>query len=126
MWACHRKLGNLSNIANKRCKALQSGTCITIGLTSLRFVQAFCWLCGHATGYTHTWTEIAQHSCGRYKEEADKKIDQAQRNNKRYQHYCLRWWVPLSPINQNRMSPALGAGRPMLCSCVPSQHNAAQ
>lgn len=54
-------------------------------------VQAFCWLCGHATGYMHTWSEIANHSCGRYKEEADKRIDQAQRNNKRYQHYCLRW-----------------------------------
>ena len=53
--------------------------------------QAFCWLCGHATGYMHTWSEIADHSCGRYKEEADKRIGQAQRNNKRYQHYCLRW-----------------------------------
>ncbi|CAK0772066.1 hypothetical protein CVIRNUC_003925 [Coccomyxa viridis] len=53
--------------------------------------QAFCWLCGHATGYQHTWSEIDNHSCGRYKEEADKRIDQAQRNNQRYQHYCLRW-----------------------------------
>ena len=57
--------------------------------------QAFCWLCGHATGYMHTWSEIADHSCGRYKEEADKRIGQAQRNNKRYQHYCLRWWGAL-------------------------------
>lgn len=56
-------------------------------------MQGFCWLCGHATGYSHTWSEIANHSCGRYKEEADKRIDQAQRNNKRYQHYCLRWCV---------------------------------
>ena len=60
-------------------------------------LQGFCWLCGHATGYSHTWTEIANHSCGRYKEEADKRIDQAQRNNKRYQHYCLRWWGALGP-----------------------------
>ena len=56
-------------------------------------VQAFCWLCGHATGYQHTWSEIDNHSCGRYREEADKRIDQAQRNNQRYQHYCLRWCV---------------------------------
>ena len=60
-------------------------------------LQAFCWLCGHATGYQHTWSEIADHSCGRYKEEADKRIGEAQRSNKRYQHYCLRWWVHLTP-----------------------------
>ena len=61
--------------------------------------QGFCWLCGHATGYSHTWSEIANHSCGRYKEEADKRIDQAQRNNKRYQHYCLRWCAALGPMH---------------------------
>ena len=61
--------------------------------------QAFCWLCGHATGYQHTWSEIDNHSCGRYKEEADKRIDQAQRNNQRYQHYCLRWCaIPLYTV----------------------------
>ena len=61
-----------------------------VDITALA-AQAFCWLCGHATGYQHTWSEIDNHSCGRYKEEADKRIDQAQRNNQRYQHYCLRW-----------------------------------
>jgi hypothetical protein len=58
-------------------------------------------LCGHATGYQHTWSEIADHSCGRYKEEADKRIDKAQRSNKRYQHYCLRWWVHPAPVTSH-------------------------
>ena len=65
-----------------------------VDITALA-AQAFCWLCGHATGYQHTWSEIDNHSCGRYKEEADKRIDQAQRNSQRYQHYCLRWCVIL-------------------------------
>ena len=68
--------------------------------------QAFCWLCGHATGYQHTWSEIADHSCGRYKEEADKRIDEAQRSNKRYQHYCLRWWVLLTPVTSGKLVAA--------------------
>ncbi|CAL8462233.1 g1764 [Coccomyxa elongata] len=53
--------------------------------------QAFCWLCGAATGTSHTWTEISGHSCGRYKDEADRRIDEAQRNVKRYMHYYTRW-----------------------------------
>ncbi len=32
--------------------------------------QAFCWLCGSATGRAHTWKQIEGHSCGRYREEA--------------------------------------------------------
>ena len=99
VWACHRDLGTSATSLEtdaRRCSLFWQMD--HDWPHSLHFVQAFCWLCGHATGYTHTWTEIAQHSCGRYKEEADKKIDQAQRNNKRYQHYCLRWWVCLSPV----------------------------
>lgn len=42
-------------------------------------VQAFCWLCGASTGRSHTWETISGHSCGRYKEDADKKINEAQR-----------------------------------------------
>ncbi len=49
---------------------LDSGTC---------GVQSFCWLCGESTGREHTWTQISNHSCGRYKEELDRKIDEAQR-----------------------------------------------
>ena len=55
------------------------------------YAQAFCWLCGAATGYTHTWTEISGHSCGRYREEADRRVTAAQRNVKRYMHYHTRW-----------------------------------
>lgn len=58
-------------------------------------MQPFCWLCGAATGTSHTWTEISGHSCGRYKEEADRKIDEAQRNVKRYMHYYSRWYCTL-------------------------------
>ncbi|PNH11262.1 putative E3 ubiquitin-protein ligase [Tetrabaena socialis] len=29
--------------------------------------QAFCWLCGAATGTAHTWQKIEGHSCGRWK-----------------------------------------------------------
>lgn len=32
--------------------------------------QAFCWLCGAATGREHTWSQIAGHSCGRWRDEA--------------------------------------------------------
>eukprot|EP00884_Botryococcus_braunii_P004214 jgi/Botrbrau1/13794/Bobra.0056s0044.1 len=53
--------------------------------------QSFCWLCGEGTGREHTWTQISNHSCGRYKEELDRKIDEAQRNVKRYNHYHSRW-----------------------------------
>ena len=82
--------------------------------------QAFCWLCGHATGYQHTWSEIDNHSCGRYREEADKRIDQAQRNNKRYQHYCLRWCVCSTAADSNvsillaAVKAAVGAESPAL------------
>ncbi|XP_078436895.1 putative E3 ubiquitin-protein ligase ARI1 isoform X2 [Wolffia australiana] len=46
--------------------------------------QAFCWLCGAATGYEHTWSNIAGHSCGRYK---DQKTEMAKRELHRYMHY---------------------------------------
>lgn len=53
--------------------------------------QHFCWLCGAATGLSHTWTSIAAHTCGRYKEEADQRIADAARDLKRYHHYLGRW-----------------------------------
>ena len=46
--------------------------------------QAFCWLCGEGTGREHTWTSISGHSCGRYNEETSQRVDEAQRNVKRY------------------------------------------
>ena len=47
-------------------------------------MQAFCWLCGESTGREHTWSSISGHSCGRYSEETSARIDEAQRNVKRY------------------------------------------
>ncbi|GFP85434.1 probable E3 ubiquitin-protein ligase ari2 [Phtheirospermum japonicum] len=53
--------------------------------------QAFCWLCGGATGRDHTWTTIAGHSCGRYKEDSGKKAERAKRDLYRYMHYHNRY-----------------------------------
>ncbi|KAI4295569.1 hypothetical protein L6164_035603 [Bauhinia variegata] len=53
--------------------------------------QAFCWHCGGATGREHTWTSIANHSCGRYKEDQEKKSERAKRDLYRYMHYHNRY-----------------------------------
>ncbi|KAF5814359.1 putative transcription factor C2H2 family [Helianthus annuus] len=53
--------------------------------------QAFCWLCGGATGRDHTWSSIAGHSCGRYKEDREKKSERAKRDLYRYMHYHNRY-----------------------------------
>lgn len=52
--------------------------------------QAFCWLCGGATGRDHTWSSIAGHSCGRYKEQ-EKSAERAKRDLYRYMHYHNRY-----------------------------------
>ena len=43
------------------------------------WLQHFCWLCGGATGLSHTWTSITGHTCGRFKEETDARIADASR-----------------------------------------------
>jgi len=48
-------------------------------LVVCRCSQAFCWLCGKATGRAHTWSNIEGHSCGAYKEEMESKATAAQR-----------------------------------------------
>ncbi|XP_023513187.1 probable E3 ubiquitin-protein ligase ARI2 [Cucurbita pepo subsp. pepo] len=53
--------------------------------------QAFCWLCGGATGREHTWSSISGHSCGRYKEESEQKAERAKRDLYRYMHYHNRY-----------------------------------
>ncbi|KAL8027722.1 hypothetical protein ABFS82_14G111400 [Erythranthe guttata] len=53
--------------------------------------QPFCWLCGGATGRDHTWSSIANHSCGRYKEDSAKKSERAKRELYRYMHYHNRY-----------------------------------
>lgn len=49
--------------------------------------QHFCWLCGGATGVSHTWTTIDGHSCGKFKEEKVRQMERAKRDLKRYTHY---------------------------------------
>lgn len=53
--------------------------------------QAFCWLCGGATGKDHTWSRISGHSCGRYKEDREKNTERAKRDLYRYMHYHNRY-----------------------------------
>ncbi|KAH7524041.1 hypothetical protein FEM48_Zijuj06G0076200 [Ziziphus jujuba var. spinosa] len=55
--------------------------------------QTFCWLCGGATGSDHTWTSIAGHSCGRFKDDEKVKVDRAKRETYlvRYLHYYNRY-----------------------------------
>ncbi|XP_047315802.1 probable E3 ubiquitin-protein ligase ARI2 [Impatiens glandulifera] len=53
--------------------------------------QAFCWLCGGATGRDHTWSQISGHSCGRYKEDEQKKSERAKEELHRYIHYHSRY-----------------------------------
>eukprot|EP00775_Hariotina_reticulata_P013428 gene13428-13556_t len=62
----------------------------------------FCWLCGCATGMRHTWTQIDNHSCGRYKEEADAKANEALRNHKRYMHYFERFKQHLDSLTKEK------------------------
>lgn len=49
--------------------------------------QSFCWICGEATGKSHSWSRIEGHSCGRYKEDATKKAERAKKELYRYMHY---------------------------------------
>ncbi|KAH8497694.1 hypothetical protein H0E87_017322 [Populus deltoides] len=53
--------------------------------------QSFCWVCGGATGRDHTWSRIAGHSCGRYKEDREKQTERAKRDLYRYMHYHNRF-----------------------------------
>ena len=55
--------------------------------------QAFCWLCGQATGRDHTWTNIAGHSCGRYKEDTATRQQQAEKDLKRCACVRVVGWV---------------------------------
>ncbi|XP_044508823.1 probable E3 ubiquitin-protein ligase ARI2 isoform X2 [Mangifera indica] len=53
--------------------------------------QAFCWLCGGATGRDHTSSRIAGHSCGHYKEDKANKTEWATGDLYRYMHYHNRY-----------------------------------
>lgn len=60
--------------------------------------QAFCWLCGVATGREHNWTSIEGHSCGRYKEDREREAARAERDLKRYIHYHSRWQAHMESL----------------------------
>lgn len=49
------------------------------------------WLCGGATGAAHTWTSIDNHSCNRFEQEEKRKVDDAKRQVRRYEHYYPRF-----------------------------------
>ncbi|XP_051147153.1 probable E3 ubiquitin-protein ligase ARI2 isoform X4 [Andrographis paniculata] len=66
--------------------------------------QAFCWLCGGATGRDHTWSHITNHSCGRYKEDSEQKAERAKRDLYRYMHYHSRYKAHTDSFKQeNRL-----------------------
>lgn len=60
--------------------------------------QAFCWLCGVATGREHNWHSIEGHSCGRYKKDREKEAARAERDLKRYIHYHSRWQAHMDSL----------------------------
>ncbi|CAN6291740.1 unnamed protein product [Urochloa humidicola] len=70
--------------------------------------QHFCWLCGGATGVAHTWTSISGHSCNRF-EEVEKKVDNAKRQLRRYEHYYKRFQNhgDSSKTEREKLGPAI-------------------
>ncbi|RLN20021.1 hypothetical protein C2845_PM02G07220 [Panicum miliaceum] len=67
---------------------IKDGGC---NLVTCKCGQHLCWLCGGATGLSHTWTSIANHSCNRFEAEEKKKVDDAKRQVRRYEHYYNRF-----------------------------------
>lgn len=68
--------------------------------------QPFCWLCGQGTGMQHTWTSIANHSCGRFKDELDARMSEAARNHKRYMFYFERFKNHADSIKKEKANRA--------------------
>lgn len=62
--------------------------------------QAFCWLCGGATGTEHTWTRIVGHSCNVFKDAQIKKSELAKKNHYRFVHYHDRYKAHMDSLNQ--------------------------
>ncbi|CAN6301707.1 unnamed protein product [Urochloa humidicola] len=62
--------------------------------------QAFCWLCGGATGRDHTWSSISGHSCGRFTDDQTTKTEQARRDLYRYMHYHNRYKAHTDSLKQ--------------------------
>ncbi|XP_058069161.1 probable E3 ubiquitin-protein ligase ARI2 [Magnolia sinica] len=66
----------------------KNGGCNLVVCTCL---QSFCWLCGAATGISHTWTTIDNHSCVRFGEDITEKAECAKRDLHRYTHCYNRF-----------------------------------
>jgi len=72
--------------------------------------QSFCWLCGQATGRTHTWNGISGHACGRYQEEAKGVVDAALASLNRWNHYSTRYEGHMMSLRQdNKVAKVLEA-----------------
>ena len=62
--------------------------------------SSYSWLCGGATGRSHTYQEIDGHSCGRYDDEKLKHIERAKRDLHRYTHYHNRYESHASSLKE--------------------------
>ncbi|KAF3665082.1 putative E3 ubiquitin-protein ligase ARI2 [Capsicum annuum] len=62
-------------------------------LVRCRCGQPFCWLCGGATGFEHTWSSIQGHTCGIYKEGEKDKAANVRNDLLRYTYYYERYMV---------------------------------
>ncbi|CAK7347658.1 unnamed protein product [Dovyalis caffra] len=100
MWECWSKkcqdeseTVNWITVHTKPCPKCHKAVEKNGGCNLVRCIcgQAFCWLCGCATGREHTWERISGHSCGRYKDDHEKKAACAERNLARYIHYHNRY-----------------------------------
>ncbi|KAL9275703.1 putative E3 ubiquitin-protein ligase ARI1 [Drosera capensis] len=52
--------------------------------------QSFCWICGGATGRSHSWASIEGHSCGRFKEDEVKNVERAKKTESKSKDFS---WV---------------------------------
>lgn len=69
------------------------------------------WLCGAATGREHDYSSIKGHSCNRFDEEEERKVSDAQRELRRYEHYFKRFQGHDMSYRSERdkLGPALAA-----------------
>lgn len=75
------------------------GPCLAVYNFLHQFSCLSSWLCGGATGREHTWTSISGHSCGRYKEDHEKKAARAKKDLNRYIHYHNRYKAHVDSYN---------------------------
>lgn len=66
--------------------------------------QSFCWHCGQATGRAHTWDTISEHSCGRFKEEMERTIQDATAQHKKYMFYFERYMGHVDSFKKEKVN----------------------